>query len=107
MVALSTKLVVRAVVTSLAPDTRSRLAALSSASGMQNVRTLSYRVLDRPGVKSVIADSGVPSGAKMPTAFHLLTERLGTQNERIVRLRVIEVTESNGEFVRVRELFSR
>jgi hypothetical protein len=45
--------------------------------------------------------------ANTPDAFHLLYEGRLIGESRVPSIRIVEVTETNGKFVRVRELFSR
>jgi hypothetical protein len=54
-----------------------------------------------PGTKTFIPQ------AKAASAFHLLFEGRATTQPRIRALHIVEVTEADGEFIRVREFFSR
>jgi hypothetical protein len=88
-------------------ELRKKLDEIRVAAKLRDPRVLSYRVAARPERKFLAPAAAMPM-AKTPTAFHLLVERSAAAAEmRVVLLRMIEVTETDGEFVRVRELFSR
>lgn len=84
-----------------------KLDAIRTAAGMGDVGVLSFRVIERPEAKAFRALAAVLPRDPEPTAFHLLRERIATGESRVINLRVIEVTEANGDFIRVRELLSR
>jgi Peptidase family C25 len=89
------------------PDVQQKLEAVRAASGLQNPGILSFRVTEKAATKNFLAVAPV-TAVEGPTAFHLLIERTQTEGEkRVINVRIVEVTEANGEFVRVRELFSR
>jgi hypothetical protein len=86
-------------------DILKKLEAVRAASGLQNPGFLSFRVMRAAATKAFAPMA--PVAVAGPTAFHLMVERTPTENRRVLHIRVVEVTETDGEFVRVRELFSR
>ena len=87
-------------------NVREKLENVSKTAGMQNPGLLSFGVIAPPESKAFTALDSVVQ-VRRPTAFHLLTERVSFPGAGVTHLRVLEVTESDGEFVRIRELFSR
>jgi len=85
---------------------RRKLESVRIGAGLQKPGILSFRVTPKPATKTSLS---LRRGAAVegPTAFHLLIERMPTAEKRVTQVHIVEVTEVNGEFVRVRELFSR
>jgi hypothetical protein len=90
----------------LKPEIKQKLEAIRAASGLQNPDILSFRVIAKPATKAFLPFA-LAAPVEGPTAFHLLVERAPTAEKRVIHIRIVEVMETNGEFVRVRELFSR
>jgi len=89
------------------PEIKQKLEAVRIASGLQSPGILSFRVAPpKAATKGFLAFAPV-AAVDGPSAFHLLIERMPTAEKRVHHVRIVEVTEINGEFVRVRELFSR
>jgi hypothetical protein len=103
----TTKAVAEKIPDGITPAVQAKLAAIRAAAGMQDAGVLSFRVLQNTEAKAVTGRATIPPTVKEPTAFHLLTERTNASEQRVTLLRVIEVTEADGDFIRVRELFSR
>jgi hypothetical protein len=87
-------------------DIRQKLEQVRTAAGLQSPTYASYRVI--PGIEPKFprAKTFIPL-AKAPTAFHLLSEGRTTTERGIKALHIVEVMEADGEFIRVREFFSR
>jgi hypothetical protein len=87
------------------PDVLKMLNQLSVTARLQEPSVRSYRV--RGGPEPKLRIMGLEA-ATTTTAFHLLSERT-RRDERtgVVLLHILEIAESNGRMVRVRELFSR
>jgi hypothetical protein len=88
------------------PDIQQKLEVVRVASGLQNPGIMSFRVTQKAATKAFLPMAPL-AAVEGPTAFHLLVERTATADTRVIHVRIVEVTETNGEFVRVRELFSR
>ena len=88
------------------PELKQKLDAIRIGAGMQKPGILSFRVTPKPATKTSLSLRR-GAAAEGPTAFHLLIERMPTTEKRVTHVHIVEVTEVNGEFVRVRELFSR
>jgi hypothetical protein len=85
---------------------RAKLEQVRAAAGLQNPAYASYRVRPAPE-PTVFGAKALTPQAGFPTAFHLLFEGRAITQLRIKALRIVEVTEADGEFIRVREFFSR
>jgi hypothetical protein len=90
----------------ISPDVRDRLEQIGSKMGLQNPAYASYRVSQGSERKFLNLDAVMPE-ASAPDAFHLLYEGRLIGESRVPSIRIVEVTETDGKFVRVRELFSR
>lgn len=88
------------------PDIRQKLEAVGTAAGLQSPGILSFRVTPKPATKAFLP-LGPEAALEGPSAFHLLIEKMPTAETKVIHVRIVEVTETNGEFVRIRELFSR
>ena len=87
-------------------EIKQKLEAVRIAAGLQKPGILSFRVTPKPATKAFLPLVR-RAAVGQPSAFHLLIERMQAVEKRVVYVRIVEVTETNGEFVRVRELFSR
>ncbi len=88
------------------PAIRQRLESIRAAAGLEQPVYASYAVKHRPKLELFSAGEYLPQ-AKTASAFHLLFGRRTTTQQRVRALRIIEVAEADGEFIRVRELHSR
>jgi hypothetical protein len=102
----ATKAVTESLPIQPAPDIRLKLEQIRAAAGLQAKVYASYRVRTAPEPKIFAAKTVIPQ-ATAPTAFHLLFEGRATAEPRVKALRIVEVTEADGQPIRVREFFSR
>ena len=91
----------------LGPDIQQKLEKVRIAAGLQSPGILSFRVTPPKAATKGFLPFAPAAAAEGPSAFHLLIERMPAAETRVHYVRIVEVTEINGEFVRVRELFSR
>jgi hypothetical protein len=86
---------------------QAKLDAILAAAGMPKVPVLSFRVVEKTEAKSFRPENAPQPAGFQPTAFHLLREIMAVEKSPVIHIRVVEVAESNGEVIRVKELFSR
>src|SRR6267378_2696818 len=103
----STKAVSETVSRPVSPDVRRKLDQIREAMGLQKTTYASYGVKSGPETKRFGLGAAAVPQRNTPSAFHLVFEKSEIAESRATALRIIEVTEADGEFIRVRELFSR